>query len=361
MTRAQKISECMDTDAVIIANGTSPFLDPMFWYVTEQTSGTFEGSMAIISKDGSLDVVTGTLEATTAKKGKGNVHIYETRDERSQILMDILKGCDRIGVRAPSITYSVSEHIKKLTGAELIDVSDNVSKVIMIKDANEIREIRKACAISSKVASRIPDMLHRDITEKEMAHRIDSSLRELGGDGNAFDTIAAFGANSAEPHHRPTGYMIKKGDTALCDFGSKYGMYCSDLTRTVFFGEPESILRRAYQIVLKAKEAGMNEMYDGAPAKNADIAARNVIDESEFKGKFIHSFGHGLGMNIHEGPWASKNSEDTLKEGMVVSAEPGIYLPGIGGIRIEDTVLITKNGAEALTEFDEGYTVVWTR
>ena len=361
MTRAQKIAKCMDADALIVANGTSPFLDPMFWYVTEQTSGTFEGSFAIVSKDGSLDVVTGTLEATAAKKGKGNVHIYQTRDERSQILMDILKGCGRIGIRGPSITYGVSEHIKKLTGAELVDVSENVSKVIMVKDADEISEIRKACSISSDVASRIPDMLRSDITEKEMAFRIDSSLRELGGDGNSFETIAAFGGNSAEPHHRPTEYMIKKGDTALCDFGTKYGMYCSDLTRTVFFGEPKATLRRAYQVVLKAKEAGMNEMYDGAPAKNADIAARNVIDESEFKGMFIHSFGHGLGMNIHEGPWASKTSEDTLKKGMVVSAEPGIYMPGVGGIRIEDTVLITKNGCEALTEFDESYTIVFTR
>jgi Xaa-Pro aminopeptidase len=135
-------------------------------------------------------------------------------------------------------------------------------------------------------------------------------------------------------------------------------MYCSDLTRTVFLGSAKVALRRAYDVVLKAKEAGMREMYDGAPAKNADIAARNVIDATEFKGMFIHSFGHGLGMNIHEGPWASAKSEDILRKGMVVSAEPGIYLPGLGGIRIEDTVLITKNGAEALTEFDESCTVV---
>jgi len=358
MSRAQKIAKCTDTDAILIANGTSPFLDPVFWYVTEQTSGTFEGSMAIISKDGSLDVITGTLEGTTAKKGKGNVHVYSTRDERSQILMDVLKGCDRIGIRGGSVTHTVAEHIRKLTGAELVDVSEKISDVIMIKDAKEIAEIRKACAISSKVASNIPEMLRADATEKDMAWHIDSAMREQGGDGNAFETIVAFGKNSAEPHHRPTSYRIRKGDTALFDFGSKYGMYCSDLTRTVFFGEPDGILRRAYETVLKAKEAGMKEMYDGAPASNADLAARNIIDAGEFKGKFIHSFGHGIGMNIHEGPWASKNSADILRKGMVVSAEPGIYIPGIGGVRIEDTVLITKNGAEALTEFDERCTIL---
>jgi Xaa-Pro aminopeptidase len=358
MNRAQKISECTDADAVVIANGSSPFMDTLFWYVTGQTSGTFEGSFAIISKDGKLVVITGTLEATTAKKALGNVHIYKTKEERSQIITDILKGCGRVGIRGSSLTYSISEYVKKLTGAELVDVSADISKVTMIKDAKEIADIRKACSISSKVASALPEMLHAGITEKEMARNIDSLLREHGGDGNSFETIAAFGANSAEPHHRPTEYKIKKGEIALCDFGSKYGMYCSDLTRTMFLGNPKVALRRVYDVVLKAKEAGMNEMYDGAPAKNADIAARNVIDATEFKDMFIHSFGHGLGMNIHEGPWASKNSEDVLKKGMIITAEPGIYMPGLGGIRIEDTVLITKNGAEALTEFDESVTLV---
>ncbi|MDR0335405.1 MAG: M24 family metallopeptidase [Methanomassiliicoccaceae archaeon] len=359
MTRAQRIAKkCRRTDAVVIANGTSPFLDPLFWYVTEQVSGTFEGSVAIISDDGTLDIVTGTLEATTAKKGLGNIHIYETRDERSHILMELLKGCGRIGVRAPCISHGAAENIRKITGAEFIDVSADISKITAVKDRKERAEIRKACAVSSKVASGIPEMLHRDITEKEMAWLIDSGMRESGGGGNAFETIAAFGPHSAEPHHSPTGTKIRKGDAALFDFGSKYGMYCSDLTRTVFFGDPGAALKRAYNVVMKAKEAGMNEMYDGAPAKNADIAARNVIDATEFKGMFIHAFGHGLGMNIHEAPSSSVRSDDVLKKGMVVSAEPGIYLPGLGGIRIEDTVLITKNGAETLTDFDKGLTVV---
>ena len=359
MTRARRIiKKCRNADAVVIANGTSPFLDPLFWYVSEQTSGTFEGSVAVISKDGSLDIITGTLEETTARKGLGNVHIYETRDEKSHILMNLLAGCERIGIRAAWTSYGVSEHLRKLAGAELVDVSAGVSDVTAVKDGKEIAKIRKACAISSKTASRIPELIRSGITEKKMAWLIDSEMRGNGGDGNAFDTIAAFGPHSAEPHHSPSGYKIKKGDAVLCDFGTKYGMYCSDLTRTVFFGEPDDILERAYDVVLRAKEAGMNEMFDGAPAKNADTAARNVIDGSEFKGRFIHSFGHGLGMNIHEGPSASVRSEDILRKGMVVSAEPGIYIPGIGGIRIEDTVLITKNGAEALTEFDESYTVI---
>ena len=359
MSRAKRIaSNCSDVDAVVIANGTSPFLDTLFWYVTEQTSGTFEGSFAIISKDGSLDVVTGHLEETTARKGIGSLHTYGTRDERDSALSDILKGCGRIGICGRAISYNASEYIKRLTGAEMIDVSRNIADIIAVKDRKEIASIRKACAISSKAASGIPEMLRAGMTEKEMAWEIDSRMRKGGGNGNAFDTIAAFGADSAEPHHTPSDKIINKGDAALFDFGSKYGMYSSDLTRTVFFGEPDGILRRAYGVVLEAKNAGMAEMRDGAPVKNVDDAARDVIDASEFKGKFIHSFGHGIGMNVHEDPSVSSRSEDIFKAGMVVSAEPGIYLPGIGGVRIEDTVLITKDGFEELTEFDESYTVI---
>ncbi|MDR0778455.1 MAG: aminopeptidase P family protein [Methanomassiliicoccaceae archaeon] len=359
MSRAQRIAAaCTDADAVIISNGTSPFLDSVFWYVTEQTSGTFEGSLAIISKDGGLDVLTGSLEGTTARRGLGNVRVYETREERDSIFKELLKGCTRIGLGGRATTYSASEYIKKMTGAELVDMSLKIADVISVKDKKEIADIRKACAISSRTASKIPELLHPGITEKQAAWLIDSDMRVNGGSGNAFETIAAFGAHSAEPHHRPSDHKLKKGDTALFDFGSKYDMYSSDMTRTVFLGEPDDVLKRAYAVVQKAKAAGMDEMRDGAPAKDADIAARNIIDESEFKGKFIHSFGHGIGMNVHEGPSVSYRSEDILKEGMIVSAEPGIYIPGIGGIRIEDTVLITKDGAEPLTRFDQNYTVI---
>ena len=358
MTRAQKISsKCDDVDAVIISNGTSPFLDPVFWYVTEQTSGSFESSFAIVGK-GSLDVVTHTGEATTAKKGLGRVHVYETRDEKDRILTDLLKGCSRIGISGRSVTHSTSEYFKKLTGAELTDVSDRIAEVVAVKDKKEVAEIRKACDISSKVAAIIPELLYKGITEKEAAWLIDSEMRMKGGSGNAFETIAAFGPNAAEPHHAPSSRKLKKGDAALFDFGSKYGMYCSDLTRTVFFGVPDGILKRAYDIVLKAKEAGMDEIRDGTSAKEVDAVARNIIDGGEFKGAFIHSFGHGLGMNVHELPSISTRSEAVLTEGMVVTAEPGIYLPGTGGIRIEDTVLITKKGAEPLTKFDQTYTAI---
>jgi len=183
-------------------------------------------------------------------------------------------------------------------------------------------------------------------------------MRSLGADGNAFETIAAFGRNSAEPHYRPGGRKLRKGDVALFDFGCKCDMYCSDLTRAVFFGEPDEKLKRAYETVAEAKAAGMALMADGVPVKKVDRAARKIIDRSEFKDLFTHSFGHGIGMNAHEAVTVSKLSDDILKENMVVTAEPGVYIPRLGGIRIEDTVLVKKDGCEPLTKFDQRVTVI---
>jgi Xaa-Pro dipeptidase len=183
-------------------------------------------------------------------------------------------------------------------------------------------------------------------------------MRELGGTGNAFDTISAFGPNSSRPHHSPTDSKLKKGDAALFDFGTKYDRYCSDMTRTVFFSKPPKIMQRAYEVVLEAQTAGIEKYKGGMPARDADLAAREVIENTEFKGKFIHSFGHGIGMEVHQGISVSPRSEHILKEGNIVSAEPGIYIPGVGGIRIEDTCLITKDGCERLTDFDRSFTVI---
>ena len=359
-TRAERlIANAKEVDAVVILNGGSPFLDSTFWYLTELTGGSFEGSLAVVGKGGSLDIIVSALEAETAMSGKGEVHVYHTREERDNYLKEALKGADKVGFNVHSASYSMVEYVKRtIKGIKVADASAAVSLTASVKDSREIELMRKACRISSQVAKEIPDMLSEGITEKEMAFRMDVRMRELGGTGNAFDTISAFGANSSKPHHAPTDYGLRIGDAALFDFGTKYDGYCSDMTRTVFLSKPPDILERAYGLVLEAQTAGIEKYMDGAPAKDADLAAREVIDGSEFKGKFIHSFGHGIGMDVHQDISVSPRSEHILKEGNVVSAEPGIYIPGLGGIRIEDTCLITKNGCERLTDFDRRITFV---
>ncbi len=361
MTRAERLMENADgMDAIIIANGDEPFLDSTFWYLTEQTSGCFEHSYAIVHSDGSLDIITNVLEAETARNGKGNVLVPENKDEFKECMENALKGCKRIGFNYQGVSYWSVTALQKFMpeGYELCNASDAIAKTVSIKDDKEIAATKEACRISSIVAGEIPDYLSEGISEKEVAARMDNRMRELGGTGNAFDTIAAFGANSSQPHYMPGDYRLKKGDAALFDFGTKYDRYCSDMTRTVFLGNPDPLLERAYEVVREAQLAGIAEYRDGAKANAADLAARKVIDESEFKGKFIHSFGHGIGQEVHQAIHVSYRSEQTLHAGNIVSAEPGIYIPGVGGIRIEDTVLITEDGCEILTSFDHSYTVI---
>lgn len=357
-SRAKMLSSnATGMDAVIIMNGQDPFMDSVFWYLTELNSGTFEGGIAVV-RDGELNVIVSPLEAEGASKGKGTLHEYEGREDRKNILRDLLDGCKNVGFNFESATYASVEYVKKVAEINVMDATKSINETIAIKDDKEIAAIRKACSISSKVAEEIPSMLKLGITEKEIAAMMDSRMRELGGEGNAFETIAAFGPNASMPHHFPSNVKLKKGDVALFDFGTKYARYCSDLTRTVFFGEPSDILKRAYNTVKEAQEVGFQCYSDGVPASEADVQARKIIDAGEFKGKMIHTFGHGLGMNIHEAISIYSKSEQTLRKGNVISAEPGIYLPNVGGIRIEDTCLVKKKGAERLTSFDRSLTIV---
>ena len=359
-TRAERLIGNADgMDAIVIMNDGEPFLDSTFWYLCEQPGGVFESSFAVVRGDGTLDVIVSVLEEESAKEGVGNVCVFHNAKEREDFLKESLKGCKKVGFNTHSSTYAMVSYVKRVVeGIEPVDAGQAIDRTVSIKDDKEIEATKKACRISSTVAKELPDYLSEGVSEKEVAARMDNRMRELGGTGNAFDTIAAFGPYSAQPHHMPCDYRLKKGDTALFDFGTKFDRYCSDMTRTVFLGEPPAILRRAYEVVKEAQLAGIAEYHDGANAKDADLAARKIIDDSEFKGTFIHSFGHGIGMDVHQAISVSPKSEQILHAGNIVSAEPGIYIPGVGGIRIEDTVLITKNGCEILTDFDHSFTIV---
>jgi len=359
-TRAERLIENAEgMDAVVIMNDGEPFLDSTFWYLCDQPGGCFESCFAIVRPDGSLDVIVNQLEEESAHDGVGNICVYRTREERDNFIKDALKGCDKVGFNTHASTYAMVEYVKKVAeGITPVDAGQAIDATVSIKDAKEIEATRQACKISSTVAKELPDYLAEGASEKEIASRMDNRMRELGGTGNAFDTIAAFGPYSAQPHHMPCDYRLKKGDTALFDFGTKFDRYCSDMTRTLFLGRPPEILERAYEVVREAQLAGIAEYRDGANANAADLAARKIIDESEFKGTFIHSFGHGIGQDVHQAISISPKSEQILHAGNIVSAEPGIYISGVGGIRIEDTILITEDGCEILTDFDHSLTIV---
>lgn len=354
------MSNAPGMDAIVIANSEEPVLDSTFFYLVEPSGGVFEGCYAVVRRDGSMDVLVNALEEESARTGKGDVKTFHGRDELQVLLREALSGCSRVGFNYAAASYGSVTGIRKLAGTEfeVVDARKAIADTVAVKDEREVAATREACRITSTVAKEIPDYLAEGVSEREAAVRVDMRQRELGGDKNSFDTIAAFGPNSSMPHYVPRDYRLRRGDVALFDFGTVYGRYCSDLTRTLFYGEPPAELKRAYEIVLQAQQAGLDEYHEGAQANAADLAARRVIDGSEFKGKFIHSFGHGIGMTVHQPIHVSSNSKQILHAGNIVSAEPGVYIPGVGGIRIEDTVLITEDGCERLTSYPHELTIV---
>lgn len=360
VSRAKRVmSRAEGVDAVVIVNSQEPYLDPTFRYLTDNQSGLFEGCLLILHPDGSMDAVVSRMEEASARRGEGRVHTYQTLKEREALITELLQGCRRIGINSGFITVRNADSLQTLLpSSELVDASEAISATRSIKDDREISRIREACRISSMVADRIPSLLHEGVTEMEVRNQIDIMMRDGGGHDNAFHTIVAFGEGAAEPHHDPSQRALRKGDVALFDFGCRFEGYCSDLTRTVFFGQPDPRLAKAYATVSKAKQEGMSLIRAGAKASDVDAQARKVIDDSEFKGLFTHSFGHEIGMSVHEGGSLSSRSALILRAGMVVSSEPGIYIDGLGGIRIEDTVLVLEDGCEPLTDFNQSMTVI---
>ncbi len=240
----------------------------------------------------------------------------------------------------------------------LVDVGEAVSAARTIKDEREIEAIKEACRIASRVGDQIPDMLYRGIKEFEAAAEIGYRMQKLGASSVSFETIAAFGPSTAEPHYSPGNAPLSPGQAALFDFGCRYGRYCSDMTRTFFFGEASTRQKRMYEVVLEAQRLALNGIHAGVKESDIDAAARGHIDSSEFKGRMIHSLGHGLGLSVHDGGRMAPGTDLVLQENMVLTVEPGVYVPSEGGVRIEDDVRITKDGYEMLTHASKDLRVV---
>ena len=353
-------SNCQDDlDAIVIVNGEEPLLDVAFPYVTGTKAGLFEGCLGVITPDGRSTLITSALEETSARGGKAEVVTYRNSKEREEVTSDLMKGFRKIGINGQGITYANYLNVRKLApNAETVDVSAGLESSRYIKDREEADRIRRSCRIASRVADEIPGLLKEGMTEYQMAAEIDYRMMRMGASGSAFATNASFGPSSAEPHHEAENIALKRGDTALFDFGCKVDGYCSDITRTFFYGELKDWQKRMYDVVEQAQLAALAIIGPGMNGKNVDAAARLVIDASEFKGLMIHSTGHGLGLSVHDGGRMAPNLDLVLKEGMVMTVEPGVYIPGKGGVRIEDDVLITKDGYEMLTDASKEMKVV---
>lgn len=336
-------------DAVVLMNATEPNLDRSFFYATGITSGLFEDCVAIVWPRG-VEVLSSNLEELSARKAGLKVSVFKRKADLEALLKKKLSGCDSIGLNFKELTHANYRFISKAAkGAKIVDVSNEIRDARMIKDADEIRCLKKACEIASKVADMIPDLVATGSTETRAAAEINYSMMQMGAEGPAFDTNASFGPATAEPHYVPRACILKKGQLALFDFGAMYKKYVSDITRTFVCGPPNARQRRMYETVLEAQTAALDAVRGDVSGMRVDAAARSVIDRSEFRGRFIHGTGHGLGMSVHDPGAVSPHVDSLLRPGMVVTIEPGIYVKGFGGVRIEDDILVTEDGCRILT------------
>jgi len=284
----------------------------------------------------------------TAARAVEDVEFVETRRLAIQHMAELLEGT--FGFESAHLTYAAYEVLRD-GGLELVPRSGLVERLRVVKDEGELEKIRRAAEITNRAYEQFAEEKFVGRSEKELAWRMTSLLHELGAEDVSFETIVAGGANGAQPHADPTDRPIEPNTTVVVDAGGVLDGYCSDCTRTFATGELPDELARAYQTCLEAQLKGLEAARAGVEARDTDAAARSFIDDAGLGEKFGHGLGHGVGIDVHEAPSVAATSEDTLVANNVCTIEPGIYLEGVGGIRIEDLVVITDGEPEVLSSF----------
>lgn len=264
---------------------------------------------------------------------------------------DFFKQCNakKIGFES-TISYRYFKNLQKIPGIKLKNCDNLIENMRLIKNKDEISKIKIACKISKRAVKFAENRIKTGMTEKKLADELEYFLRRNGAEKSSFDVIVASGKNSAKPHHRPTGRKFQKNDGVLIDLGCVYEGYNSDLTRTFFLGRINTYIKKVFNVVQEAQCRAIGAAKAGVACTKIDFTVRDFINKNGFKKYFIHSTGHGIGIDIHEEPYLSVKSKTILEKGMVMTVEPGIYIQNKFGVRIEDTILVTKNGCEVLTK-----------
>ncbi|OSX54026.1 M24 family metallopeptidase [Anoxybacillus ayderensis] len=279
---------------------------------------------------------------------------YEIVQHTQTLIEEVAKQVERLGIQKlgfeqDDLSYATFSSYEKAIKATLIPVSGAVEKLRLIKCEAEIKILKEAAEIADAAFRHILDFIRPGVREIDVANELEFFMRKQGATSSSFDIIVASGVRSALPHGVATEKVIEKGELVTLDFGAYYKGYCSDITRTVAVGEVSDELKRIYDVVLQAQLRGVEHIRAGMTGREADTLTRDYISACGFGEYFGHSTGHGLGMEVHEMPALSMRSDTVLQPGMVVTVEPGIYIAGLGGVRIEDDIVITENGNERLT------------
>ncbi len=345
------ISESQNPEAILIFN--SDRVDKNFFYLTELSGGVFENCGVLCEKDGRMFIFTTRLEEEAARSGEGyaEIVVYKDEKERNENLKKVLSKYKKIGICYNVITYSFYLHLRELFDeAEWIDVGKAFRLARMIKSQDEIDRIGKACAIVSEVADSIPGILKEGITELELSAEIDFCMKKKGAHNIAFKTIVAFAKNTSMPHYSGADVPLVNGDVVLVDFGAGYMGYSSDITRTYLTGKPGKDMLDLYHTVCRAQNIAFELIRADTSTDYVENEVRKFINSHKnYKDRFIHNLGHSIGLDVHDDSYPGVDFNKQFTENIVLTVEPGIYLPGLYGVRIEDDIVIKKDGCTVLT------------
>jgi Xaa-Pro aminopeptidase len=322
------------------------------------TGFTGSAALLVLTATGATLVTDGryTEQATGEVAAAGApvaVRIGHTRAEQRSVVVDAMEG-RRVGLEADHVTWAAQRSYAGdwFPGRDLVATAGLVERLRVVKDDGEVARIELACRIADDALGDVRPLLDDGVTEQAFAAALDNRIRGLGADDISFETIVASGPNGSRPHHSPSDRRIGSGDLVTVDFGALVDGYHSDMTRTIAVGGPaalDDVQARLVAVVTEAQAAGVDAVAAGVVAKDVDRACRAVIEAAGWGDHFVHGTGHGVGLDIHEDPPVSGSADATLAPGHIVTVEPGVYLPGVGGVRVEDTVVVTPDGCRPLT------------
>jgi len=330
---------------------------PSVYYLTGKWVSPGERMLALyLNADGESTLFANRLFALSGSEGINLVEFDDTEDPIAMLSPRVKSG--NIGIDKVWPSQFTIRLMQAKPGITPVLGSAPVDDARMCKDAEEVALMRESSRMNDEALRRTLGMISEGMSELELMNIYLKNAQAVGGDGGAFHPITCFGPNCAEPHHDNDETRLKKGDSIILDVGLAHQRYCSDMTRTVFFGSITPEQQRVYDVCRRANEAGRAAVKPGLPMCEFDRAARSVIEDAGLGKYFIHRTGHGIGLEVHEHPDNSATSRIIAKPGMCFSVEPGIYLPGSFGVRIEDLVCVTETGCETLNELDHDLKVI---
>lgn len=354
--RAARLRDRLEVDALLVTKLVN---------IRYLTGFTGSAARLLVLPDELLFVTDGRYREQAAEQlveagVDATIRIGLTMERQAEILGTAAAGIVRLGLEAHSVSWAQQRAMAATwfpSVGELVPTENVVESLRIVKDDGEVARIEAAATIATTALVNVRDLLDQHPTEHEFGLAIDTEIRRLGAEGNSFDTIVGSGPNGAKPHHRASSSHRRIGEDELVviDYGALVDGYCSDMTRTICTGTPSELQQRMIDVVMAAQQAGVDMVHAGVTGVEVDQACREVIGEAGWGDSFSHGTGHGVGLEIHEDPRVTFASTATLAAGHVVTVEPGVYLPEQGGVRIEDTLVVTAEGSRPLTHASKNW------